>query len=210
VGLYYGLDYILPPSVVKVLLIIALVILTGAMHLDGLSDTCDGIAGHKTVEERWQVMHDSRVGAFGVVGVVLILLVQYVALNQVPPDKMAAMLLFMPSVSRWAMVYAIFAYPYARPTGLGKAYKEATGWPHFIVATLLILGIAGGLYPLFFVDGFLLLGGVALITTAFAFYLKYKFAGLTGDTYGAVNEVAEVVTLLFFLIIYWVAPNLVG
>ncbi len=194
---------------VKVLLIVALVIITGAMHLDGLSDTCDGIAGHKSVKERWKVMHDSRTGAFGVVGVVLILLVQYLVLSQVPPHKMTAVLLFMPSVSRWAMVYAIFAFPYARPTGLGKAYKTATGWQHLIIATVIILAIAGGLYPLFFVTGFLLVGGVLIITTAFAFYLKYKFAGLTGDTYGAINEVAEVFTLLFFLIIFWVAPNFI-
>jgi adenosylcobinamide-GDP ribazoletransferase len=210
VGLNYGLNYILPTPVVNVILIVALVIITGAMHLDGLSDTCDGIAGHKSVEERWKVMHDSRTGAFGVVGVVLILLAQYVTLNSVPADKMTAVLLFMPSVSRWAMVYAIFAFPYARPTGLGKAYKEATRWQHFIIATVLVLAIAGGLYPLFYVTGFMAMGGVLIVATAFAFYLKYKFAGLTGDTYGAINEVAEVMTLVFVIIIYKVAPYLVG
>jgi adenosylcobinamide-GDP ribazoletransferase len=208
-GLNWLLGFILPTSVINILLIVALVIITGAMHLDGLADTCDGIAGHKTVEERWKVMHDSRTGAFGVVGVVLILLAQYVCLDNVPLDKMTAVLLFMPSVSRWAMVYAIFAYPYARPTGLGKAFKEATGWLHLSIATIIILGIAGGLFPLFYVTGFLLIGGVLLITTAFAFYLKYKFAGLTGDTYGAINEAAEVMTLLFVIIILKVAPNLI-
>ena len=78
-GLNWVLNCILPASVVNVLLIVALVIITGAMHLDGFSDTCDGIAGHKTVEERWKVMQDSRVGAFGVVGVVLYCWLQYVA-----------------------------------------------------------------------------------------------------------------------------------
>jgi adenosylcobinamide-GDP ribazoletransferase len=207
-GLNWVFNLILPPSVTNILLIVALVILTGAMHLDGLSDTCDGIAGHKTAAERWKVMHDSRAGAFGVVGVVLMLLVQYVALNNVPADKMTAVLLFMPVVSRWAMVYAIFAFPYARPTGLGKAYKEATGWLQVAIATIITIGIAGGLFPLFNVTGFLLFGGILIITTAFAFYLKYKFAGLTGDTYGAINEVAEVIALLFVIIIFKAAPNL--
>lgn len=209
-GLNYGLNFILLTPLVNVILIVILVIVTGAIHLDGLSDTCDGIAGHKPVEERWKVMHDSRTGAFGVVGVVLILLTQYIALNSVPQDKMTAVLLLMPSVSRWAMVYAIFAFRYARPTGLGKAYKEATRWQHFLVATILVLVIAGGLYPLFYFAGFLLVGGVLLVATVFAFYLKYKFAGLTGDTYGAINEVAEVMTLLFIIIIFKVAPNLLG
>jgi adenosylcobinamide-GDP ribazoletransferase len=207
-GLNWVFNLILPSSVTNILLIIALVIITGAMHLDGLSDTCDGIAGHKSVEERWKVMHDSRVGAFGVVGIVLILLAQYLTLNNIPSDKMTPVLLFMPVVSRWAMVYAIFAFPYARPTGLGKAYKEATGLVQFTMATLLTLGIAGGLYPLFNVSGFLLFGGVLIITTALAFYFKYKFAGLTGDTYGAINEAAEVMALIFVIIIAKTASNL--
>ena len=207
-GLNWGFNLILPPSVTNILLIIALVIITGAMHLDGLSDTCDGIAGHKTVKERWKVMRDSRVGAFGVVGIVLILLAQYIALNNVPPDKMTLVLLLMPTVSRWAMVYTIFVFPYARPTGLGKAYKEATGWVQFLIATFITLAIAGGLYPLFNVGGFLLFGGVLLVATALAFYFKYKFAGLTGDTYGAINEVAEVTALIFVIVIFKFAPNL--
>ena len=209
-GLNWLLNLILPASVTNVLLIAALVIITGAMHLDGLSDTCDGIAGHKTVKERWQAMHDSRAGAFGVVGVVLILLVQYVCLNSVPQDKIIPILLFMPVVSRWAMVYAIFAYPYARPAGLGKAYKEATKWPHIIIATIITLAIAGALFPLFNVTGFLVIGGILILTTVFAFYLKYKFAGLTGDTYGAVNEVAEIMALIFVIIIFKAAPGLMG
>jgi adenosylcobinamide-GDP ribazoletransferase len=206
-GFNWVFNLILPSSVTNILLIIALVIITGAMHLHGLSDTCDGIAGHKTVEERWKVMRDSRTGAFGVMSIVLILLAQYIALNNVPADKMTPVLLFMPTVSRWAMVYAIFTYPYARPTGLGKAYKEATGWLQFSIATIITLGIATGLYPLFNVSGFLLFGGVLIITTALAFYLKYKFTGLTGDTYGAINEVAEVMALIFVIIIFKAAPN---
>ena len=209
-GLNWVFNLILPASVTNALIIIALVIITGAMHLDGLSDTCDGIAGHKTVEERWKVMHDSHAGAFGVVGVILALLVQYTALNNIPADKMTAMLLFMPMVSRWATVYAIFSFPYARPTGLGKVYKEATRWPQFAVATIITLAIAGALFPLFNVTGFIVFGGVLIITTGLAFYFKYKFAGLTGDTYGAINEVAEVITLLLIIIIATKAPGLIG
>lgn len=207
-GLNWIFNLILPASVTNALLIVALVIITGAMHLDGLSDTCDGIAGHKTVEERWRVMHDSHAGAFGVVGVILALLVQYVALNNIPADKMTAVLLFMPTVSRWAMVYAIYAFPYARPAGLGKAYKEATGWLQFTVATIITLGIAGALFPLFYVTGFIVFGGVLLITAGLAFYFRYKFGGLTGDTYGAVNEVAEVIALLLIIVMATKAPGL--
>jgi len=208
-GLNWLLNLILPAPVVNVLLIVALVIITGAMHLDGMADTCDGMAGHKPVEERWKVMRDSRTGAFGVVGVALVLLVKYVALDNVPPDSMTAALLFVPVVSRWAMVYAIFAFRYARPEGLGKAYKEATRWPQFLMATIFALAVAAALYPLLSITGFLLIGGIWLVTTALAFYFRYKFAGLTGDTYGAINEVSEVMALLFIIIIFTNAPGLI-
>ena len=196
------LNYILPPAVVNALLIVALVILTGALHLDGFADTCDGMAGHKPVEERWKVMHDSRTGAFGVVGVVLLLLLKYVSLNSIPTEMMTSVLIFMPVVSRWAMVYAIFTYPYARPSGLGTAYKAATRWPQFTIATVITFAIAVVLLPLFSITGILLILGVFIIITTFSFYLKHKFAGLTGDTYGAINEVAEVVTLIIAIIIF--------
>jgi adenosylcobinamide-GDP ribazoletransferase len=202
------LNYILPPAVVNILLIVALVILTGALHLDGFADTCDGIAGHKPVEERWKVMHDSRTGAFGVVGIVLLLSVKYISLNNVPPQLMTATLIFMPAVSRWAMVYAIFVYPYTRPEGLGTAYKNATRWPQFTVATVITFAVAAALFPLFSLMGFIIIFGVWIVTTLLALYLKHKLAGLTGDTYGAISEVAEVTALLLVVVAYTVAVNL--
>jgi len=198
---------ILPPSVVNALLIASLVLLTGAMHLDGLADTCDGIAGHKTVEERWKVMHDSRTGAFGVVGIVLILLVKYVTLNNIPPVFMTAVLILMPVVSRWAMVYAIYVYRYARPSGLGTAFKQATRWPQFTAATIITLAVSVALMPWFSLAGLLIMSGILIITTALAFYFRYKFAGLTGDTYGAINELAEMMILILAIPIFeYVGP----
>jgi adenosylcobinamide-GDP ribazoletransferase len=195
-GLNWLLSHILPPAVVNALLLVALVIITGALHLDGFVDTCDGIAGHKAVEDRWRVMRDSRAGAFGIVGVVLLLLVKYVSLNSIPPIFMMATLLFLPVVSRWAMVYAIFVYPYARPSGLGTAFKQKTRWPEFTIATLITLIIAMALFPLFSLTALLVMLGVWMVTVIFSVYLKHKFAGLTGDTYGAINEVAEVTVLI--------------
>ena len=93
-GLHWLLGLLLPYGLVNAFIIIALVLLTGAIHLDGFADTCDGIAGHRTVEERWQVMRDSRVGAFGVVGVVLLLLVKYTALGSIPDYLVTELVVF--------------------------------------------------------------------------------------------------------------------
>ena len=202
-GLYWLLSFILPSAVVNALLIVFLVVVTGALHLDGFVDTCDGIAGHRTVEDRWQVMHDSHAGAFGIVGVVLLLLVKYVSLSSISAPLMMATLIFMPMVSRWAMVYAIFAYPYARPSGLGKVFKQGASWRIFTVATLITLVVAVAMIPLWRLTGLVVMFGVWLITVVMAVYFKRKFAGLTGDTYGAINEVAEVSVLILVTLLGW-------
>jgi adenosylcobinamide-GDP ribazoletransferase len=106
------------------------------------------------------------------------------------------------------MVYAIFAYRYARPSGLGTTFKQATRWPQFTAATIITFAVAVALFPLFSLAGLLIIFGIFIITTALAFYFKYKFAGLTGDTYGAINEVAEVMTLIFAIATWTIAENL--
>ena len=188
-GLNYVLGLVLPPSVVNVLLIVSLVVMTGALHLDGLIDTCDGLAAHRSPEERRQIMHDSRTGAYGVVGAVLLLLVKYILLNNVPQDSMMLTLILMPAVSRWAVVYAIFAHPYANPSGLGRLFKQVTRWLQLLMATIIALAMAAGLFRL---AGLVTVCGVWVLITAVAAYLRWKLDGLTGDTYGAINEIAEV------------------
>ena len=154
-------------------------------------------------------MHDSRTGAFGVVGVFLLLLVKYVSLSSVPEGWLAATLVLMPVIGRWTMVYALFACPYARPEGLGTVFKQGASWQRFTVATIITLAVAIGALWLanvayFYLAGLVIIVGVWLIVVALVAYLKRKFAGLTGDTYGAINEVAEVCVLI---LVCWLTYN---
>jgi adenosylcobinamide-GDP ribazoletransferase len=193
-GLNWLLGFVLPQAVVNVLLIVASVLITGALHLDGFLDTCDGLGGHGTPEERWRIMDDSRAGGFGVIGIATLLLTKYVTLNSIPTHLLTATLVFMPVVSRWAMVYAIFAYPYAKPAGLGKILKEATGWPALTLATIITL--AAALAWVWWVAGLAVLVATWLLVVLVAAYLRRKFAGLTGDSYGTINEMSEVWILI--------------
>lgn len=193
VGLNWLLGLLLPSALTNVLLVVSVVAISGALHLDGLVDTCDGLAGGKTVEERWRVMGDSRAGGFGIIGVCCLLLIKYVALNNVPASWLMQTLVLMPLLSRWAMVYALFAYPYAKPSGLGKVFKQGASRLRFIVATLIALVAAVILAQL---AGFVIMLAIWVIALAVATYMKGKFGGLTGDTYGAINEVAEVCVLI--------------
>ncbi len=198
-GLNWLLGFILPQAVVNVLLIVVSVLITGALHLDGFLDTCDGLGSHGTPEERWRIMDDSRAGGYGAIGVAVLLLIKYVALNSIPTLLLTAALVLMPVLSRWAMVYAIFAYPYAKPAGLGKTLKKSTSGLALALATIVTtattIAVAWwvGLNYLVWLG---LLVAVWLLLLPVAAYLKSKFGGLTGDCYGAINEITEVWVLV--------------
>jgi adenosylcobinamide-GDP ribazoletransferase len=209
---WWMLDFLAWP-LSTVLLITAMILINGALHLDGFIDTCDGLAGNKPVEERLRIMKDSRVGAFGVIGAVLVILVKYVGLDSLAMEKVfGSALILMPVIARWAMVYAIVAFPYARPEGLGTILKQYATWEKFIVATFipvaLVIGLGAWLkIPFFYLVGPAVLAGVWLVTVVWARYLKKKLGGLTGDSYGAICEVAEVSFLIIINLLlfnHWV------
>ena len=85
-GINFVLSGLLPSAVVNIFLIVALAVFSGALHLDGLADTFDGMAGHRTAEERLKIMKDSRIGGFGAVGLALFLLIEFVVLNSIPAN----------------------------------------------------------------------------------------------------------------------------
>jgi len=195
-GLYYGLTLILPPPVVNALLIIALVILTGAHHLDGFVDTCDGVIAGKSKEERLAIMSDSQVGAFGIAAAVLLLLLKYVCLSSAP---ILPALLLMPTLSRWTMVSAIFTFPYAKSSGTGLAFKQGANWQRLTMATVIALIAAVALLKW---QGLVLIAALWLIIFGTASYFRSRLGGLTGDNYGAINELAEVLVLLLVILIW--------
>ena len=195
-GLHYGLSLILPSSVITALLIIALVILTGAHHLDGFIDTCDGVFVGKSKKKRLAIMSDTRVGAFGIVGVVLLLLLKYVSLLSVPLILPA--LLLMPTLSRWTMVTVISTFPYAKRSGMGLPFKQGATWQRLTVATVIALIIAIALLKWW---GLALMGILWLIIFGIASSFRARLGGLTGDNYGAINELAEVLVLLLLILI---------
>jgi adenosylcobinamide-GDP ribazoletransferase len=194
-GLHYGLVLALPSSVVNALLIIVLVILTGAHHLDGFIDTCDGVIAGKSKKERLAIMSDTKVGAFGIVGAILLLLLKYASLSSAP---ILPALLLMPTLSRWAMVSIIFIYPYAKSSGMGLAFKQGATWQRLAIATIIALIITVALLKWW---GLVLMAALWPIAFGIAGYFRSRLGGLTGDNYGAINELSEVLVLLFIILI---------
>jgi adenosylcobinamide-GDP ribazoletransferase len=195
-----GLDVILlralPVSVATPLILGASVLLTGALHLDGLMDTCDGVFGGRTVERRLEIMRDSRVGSYGVLAGVLQLLLKYAALSALPLAARGAALILSLTAGRWAMVGVMQVFPYARPQGIGAAFKAAVSW--LAVAVAIVLAAAIG-WATFGLGGVVCLAVAGIVAVALARYLAAKLGGLTGDCYGAVNEVVESTVMLLIL-----------
>lgn len=192
-GLDWGLSYLLPSGITAALIVLALAVLSGGHHLDGLADTCDGLVSGKTPEERLELMTGSGIGAFGITGVCLILLLKFVAIDSVS-DRAA--LFLMPVLSRWVVVGTVISFPYARASGMGTAYKQGVRWYHFAIATAIALAASLASFWLFGIAIMLL---VWVIAYGIAALLKSKLGGLTGDSYGAVIEVSEVLVLILVI-----------
>lgn len=191
-GLGSSLSLIFPLPVVAVFILAAWLLLTRALHFDGFLDTCDGLFGGFTPQRRLEIMRDSRVGAFGVAGGGLLLLAKYAAVISLPHHPG---LLLAPVLGRWVLSMAIFTYPYAREKGLGRDMKDNVHWPQVILAmvtTILANWLFAGWMGLLAVA----LAGVALWLGA-GFILR-RIPGLTGDSYGALCELTELVVLLLF------------
>ncbi|MEK7826009.1 MAG: adenosylcobinamide-GDP ribazoletransferase [Nitrospirota bacterium] len=197
VGIDVVLSTILPRSVVDFILIIALAIITGGLHLDGLADTFDGLYGGRTKEEALAIMKDSRVGAIGVVSLVFVIILKYITLLSIPAGLKHTALVVMPALSRWSMVLAASLSRYARSTGgTGRDFIESVSRISLFVATAfaLVVGIAalgwkGGLI-------FLLIGGITII---WVIYFHRRLGGVTGDILGSINEVNEAMVLMLIV-----------
>ncbi len=194
---YYILSVMLPPPVVSALLIIILTVTNGGLHLDGLADTMDGLAGGSTPQQRLRIMRDSSIGALGVVSIVLVLLVKYAALSSVPADLKPGFLLIFPMAGRWAIVPLSYWGVYARGDGgTGEAFTGVSSKVFLsatvitAVSSLVILGFRTLLVLVF-------IGGVAYAVSAF---FKGKLGGVTGDVFGFLSESSEVLFLLGALI----------
>ena len=183
----------LPPGLAAAILLALWVALTGMLHLDGFMDSCDGLLPPRHRERRLEIMKDSRVGAFGVVAVVLLLLVKFSALAALPAGYRLVTLVTVPVLARWAMTWAMARYPPARTEGLAEFFRRGLGWPQLGLASALALMVALGLLGL---AGFVFVVITWLTTIVVAGLARGRLGGLTGDVYGTICETTEAVLLV--------------
>lgn len=173
------------------LLVVAWGILTGGLHLDGLSDTFDAVMSWRPRERKLEIMRDSRVGAMGVLALVAVLLLKFAFLLSAGDSWWLAVLL-APLLGRWADIYGIYRFPAAREGGLGRSFNAQVQQRDLILAsavTVTALLLFGGL------AGLVALLVVWAVAHLLARWWTRDLGGLTGDTYGALCEICEVIAL---------------
>src|SRR5215211_6970646 len=134
-----GAMFVLPPLVAGALTLAAWVILTGGLHLDGLADCCDGLFVSASRERRLEIMKDPHVGAFGVIGLILVLLLKAVALASLNSASSLGILLAA-SLARWCILPSGLLPP-ARPSGMAADFVSGSRRSFMIWSAILPLGV---------------------------------------------------------------------
>ena len=172
---------------------IAAVLLTGALHEDGFADTCDGLGGGWTPEERLRIMKDSRIGTYGALGLVFLVLLKFYALLQIETEILPWVWFAGHALSRFVSISQLRFASYVQDAAKSKSgtMTEFSGVDLFVNCTF-------GLLPLFFIGNqvWVALPAVALVWWLLIIYYKQKLGGVTGDSLGATQQLSEVV---FFL-----------
>ena len=189
----------LPMPLAVLLSTVAGILLTGALHEDGFADICDGVGGGSTPLKMIEIMRDPRIGAFGAIGIGLLLAIKVMALSSMSAPMAAWALLLAHPLSRLAATTLIWRMTYAAPDGKASLVSQAMTTPVFFAACLPVLGVffIAWMREAFAIPSLSIAIGAMLIGTV---WLARKFqrhlGGYTGDCLGAVQQVTEV---LFYI-----------
>lgn len=192
---FYGFSYMFSTEVSLLLSMVSTIYVTGAFHEDGFADVCDAFGGGWTKEKILLIMKDSRLGTYGVSGLILILAIKFSTLRETPIQLIPLTIIAGHSLSRFIATTLIYTHPYVRETDDSKAKPAAKN----ITLSMVVVSAIFGLVPLLFFKTPLIF--LTLIPCYIAkVYLGAKFkkwiGGQTGDCAGAVQQLCEVVFYL--------------
>lgn len=196
---FWGASQLLPGVFSIVCAVLANVLITGGLHVDGLADTCDGIFSARKKERMLEIMKDSRIGTNGTIAVVFDILVRIALLSSLAQEKVLWVLILAPVTAKAILPLIMKISVYARAEGMGGLFLGKQKWIRTIIAFLIGVTAAFGALGL---NGLLCFFSALLIAFLFRSYMYAKLQGMTGDTIGATNEVVEMV-FLFSAALLW-------
>ncbi|MDB5108385.1 MAG: cobS [Candidatus Binatus sp.] len=192
-GIDVGLSIFVSDAVRSVLLLIALVVVTGGIHLDALADTADAFGAKGDRDRALAILHDSRIGTFGAAAIFFDLTLKVFALSSLAGQQRYAALLLAPTISRWAMVAVAEKIEYLRPSGAGEHLLA-----HHSRSTLLKASTAAAIVVLSVLSIHAISAtalAIAIVALCRWFYRRW-LGGVTGDLIGACGEIVEIAILI--------------
>lgn len=185
---------LLPPMAGDVLIILVLTSISGGIHVDGLVDAVEGFYAGRNKEDILRIMRDTYIGSIGALALFFLLALKIAFLNALPQQTIkGSILLIMPMLGRWIIVFLAAIGKYARSDGgLGEAFFAHTSPKQFFQASIfpaLVLLFSSPRW------GLLVTGFLFALSYGLFIWVRSKIDGLTGDILGAANEITEVAVL---------------
>ena len=197
---FWGFDVVFPQSIAVLLSILATIWLTGAFHEDGLADMFDGFGGGWTQEKILSIMKDSRVGTFGVAGLVGILALKFASLNELPSGAVPFLIIAGHACSRFLATTLIITHDYVR----GEPSKAKPVAKKMSPISIIVSGIFGLLPLLLVPHSWIWMSLIPMVVVLL--YLGHFFnkwiGGHTGDCSGATQQLTEVTFYLSAVVIW--------
>jgi len=188
----------LPHLAVAALVLAFYTVITGALHVDGFADSCDGLLAGKTKQRRLEIMQDSHIGAYAAVGVSLLLILKFAFLASLTEMAFLKILFLMPMFSRWVQGLVCATSKYARAEGKSNFFFQAASQRDVWLGAVFCLIL---FFLLMRLKGLILFSMAVLPVGLWAKFVHGKIDGMTGDTIGAASEIAELGILFFSLIL---------
>ncbi len=190
-GLYWSALFILPQSISIIISMAGGILVTGAFHEDGFADVCDGFGGGYTKEDRLRIMKDSRIGTYGSIGLIMILLSKYLLLQELSSYNLVIILIVAHSFSRFIPVMVIYWGEYSRDdlTSKVKPIGKKISLYGFIFS------FVTSLLPILLFKNYLLFSIMIppiILGLFFKKYFKKRVGGYTGDCLGTIQQVCEI------------------
>ncbi|WP_236916083.1 adenosylcobinamide-GDP ribazoletransferase [Clostridium sp. Cult2] len=199
-GLFYYIFSYLNKNIGIFFALVSMIVVTGGLHLDGLSDTCDGFLSYREKDRILEIMKDSRIGAFGVISIVLDILLKYILISSIK-GYIPLILGLSFGNSRLVISYIMSTKKVGRNDGLGYMFHKSNPKKYALFGGIIYIAIILLINPIYLIP--LLLSFIAgEIMTKITYK---KIGGFTGDVYGATIEIGEIISLITFVeVLKWI------
>ncbi len=189
----YALAFVLGHALRSAIIVLSMVVLSGAVHLDGLADTADALGGGRDRIRALEILRDSRIGAFGAIALFFVLGLKVLSLAGLSGRSRLAALILAPTLARWALVAVSYKMDYLRTDGAGSSMLGRQNERNLAISSAIAI-----LAMIPFISGKVIVTYLIAViaTVAMRSFYRRWLRGITGDLIGACGELVEVIAMI--------------